>query len=303
VVQYLAYRLWAASCHIHLGRAAVAAGKELWGYCFSLSVWNVAMLMVSGLDLAIVGRVDFKAVPAYAIATGLVAFVAGIQNAVFNVLIPVGAILGAKEDGLQLQRMLLNATKYGVLLLLASSLPLLLGGEFLLRHYVGPELAESTLPLLRLLVIGNLIRLTATPYAALLIATGQQQIMLVTPFVEGSINLGLSIFLGMRIGAMGVAIGTIIGAFIAIMCNLFYNFPRTRLLSVNLKEYVFSGLLFPLSAGIPWFLWRWLGLRLELSTRGIIYFSPLPILACAFIILSILKKDEVVLDKLRRIVG
>jgi O-antigen/teichoic acid export membrane protein len=254
-VQFTAHRKWAASCRIYLGRAALEAAKELWNYCFSLSVWNVAMLMVSGLDLVIVGRLDFKAVPAYAIATGLVAFVAGLQNAVFNVLIPAGAILGAEKDAARLQRMLFNATRYGVLLLLASSLPLLLGGEFLLRHYVGPELAESTLPLLRLLVIGNLIRLTATPYAVLLIATGQQRIVLITPLVEGLTNLLFSVVLGIWIGAKGVAIGTIIGAILAILCNFFYNFPRTRLIPIQISEYLWQGILIPSGPGLPWLAW------------------------------------------------
>ncbi|WP_243295648.1 lipopolysaccharide biosynthesis protein [Geothrix mesophila] len=272
--QYVAHRLWAASCRIHPGRAALTAAKELWEYSFSLSVWNVAMLMVTGLDLVIVGRVDFKAVPAYAIATGLVTFVAGLQNAVFNVLIPAGAVLGAEEDAARLQRMLLNATRYGVLLLLTSSLPLLLGGEFLLRHYVGIELATITLPLLRLLVIGNLIRLTATPYAALLIATGQQRVVLITPFVEGSINLVLSIVLGLRIGAAGVAIGTVIGAMVGIICNLFYNFPRTRLITVDIKIYLIHGLLVPLSIAMPLLFLYWIahGLYIGLQLRLILIF-------------------------------
>jgi O-antigen/teichoic acid export membrane protein len=298
--QYVAYRVWAVSCRIHLGRATLAAAKELWGYCFSLSVWNVAMLMVSGLDLVIVGRVDFKAVPAYAIATGIVAFVAGLQNAVFNVLIPAGAIMGAKEDTVRLQRMLLNATQYGVLLLLASSLPLLLAGDFLLRHYV-PGLAKTTLPFLRLLVIGNLIRLTATPYAVLLIATDQQRIVLVTPFIEGLINLGLSIFLGLRIGAMGVAIGTIAGAIVGILCHLFYNFPRTRLISIKLKEYTFNGLFHPLLAGIPWIFWWWLVNRFEISVKSEIYLSLIPIVTCVIVIFNILEQNGIFHDRTRRI--
>lgn len=282
-VQYIAYRLLAVSCRIHPGRAAIAAAKELWDYCFSLSVWSVAMLMVSGLDLVIVARVDFKAVAAYAVATGIVAFVAGLQNAVFNVLIPAGAILGAEEDTVRLQRMLLNATRYGMLLLLASSLPLLLGGGFLLQHYV-PGLAESTLPLLRLLVIGNLIRLTATPYAVLLIATGQQRIVLITPFVEGVVNLGLSIFLGLRIGAAGVAIGTVVGALVGILCNIFYNFPRTKLIAINTREYLSHGIFRPLIIAVPFLFLNLIRYNFNLGPR---YELIIIILATALFLIAL----------------
>jgi O-antigen/teichoic acid export membrane protein len=275
-VQYGSYRMWASSCRIQLTRVGLKAARELWGYCFSLSVWNVAMLMVSGLDLVIVGRVDFAAVPAYAIATSLVAFVAGLQSAVFNVLIPAGAILGAKDDAARLQRMLLNATRYGLLLLLASSLPFLFGGGFLLRYYVGVRLGTMTLPLLQLLVIANLIRLTATPYGVLLIATGQQRLVLMTPFVEGLVNLSISILLGLVIGAPGVAIGTIIGSIVGVLCNLFYNFPRTKLIVSSVKAYLFQGLLAPASVAIPCVFYAIMG-----------YFIPSGIVQLAFIIITI----------------
>lgn len=252
IIQYLAHRSMANGCHIHHRLANLRAAKELWGFCFSLNVWNVAMLMVSGLDLVIVGRIDFRAVAAYSIAIGLVNFIAGLQNAVFNVLIPAGAVLGAEENATRLQEMLINATRYGVLLLMASSLPLLLGGRPLLDLYLRSSgLAASTLPLLRLLVIGNLIRLTATPYSVLLIGTGQQRILLITPLVEGIVNLSLSIILGLYMGARGVAIGTIMGSIVGISCNLLFNFPRTKMLASDRGRYILQGLLKPLAGAVP----------------------------------------------------
>jgi O-antigen/teichoic acid export membrane protein len=257
-VQFLTHRLCAGSSRIHLRNARIKTAKVLWEYCLSLSVWNVAMLMVTGLDLVIVGRVDFQAVPAYAIATGLVTFVSGLQNAVFSVLIPAGAILGAKEDTLRLQRMFLNATRYGMLLLMVSSLPLLLEGRFLLLHYLGiSALAKTTLPLLQLLVIGNVIRLTATPYAVLLIGTGQQRIALLAPIVEGIVNLSSSIFFGLLIGAPGVAIGTIIGSIAGSLFTLGYNFPRTKWFVISKKDFIFLGLLRPIFGICPFLLIFW----------------------------------------------
>jgi len=251
LLQYFAFRTLARDIKIKVMAACRNAARELWDYCFSLTVWNVAMLMVSGLDLMIVGRVDFRSVPAYGIATSLVALVAGLQNAVFSVLIPAGAILGAKKDEEGLRRMFLRSTRIGVLMLMGSGLPLIFGGGFLIKHYLGAGWVQGTHPLLVLLVIGNMIRLTATPYAVLLIGTGQQRIILLTPLVEGLANLTLSITLGRLMGAPGVAIGTIAGSCIGILCNLFFNFPRTRMIVPGAWEYVKEGFASPVAAMAP----------------------------------------------------
>ena len=45
-----------------------AIGRDLIRYCIGLSVWSFSMLLISGLDVAIVGHFDFIAVGPYAIA-------------------------------------------------------------------------------------------------------------------------------------------------------------------------------------------------------------------------------------------
>jgi O-antigen/teichoic acid export membrane protein len=302
-VQFAAYHLWAGTCHIHIRQATIRETKTLWNYCFSLSVMSIAMLMVSGLDLVIVGRVDFDAVPAYAIATGLVAFMAGLQNAVFNVLIPAGAVLGAAADASGLQRMLLNSTRYGVLLLLASSLPLMLGGHFFLLHYVGPGLTAPTLPLLRLLVVGNFIRLVAAPYSFLLVATGQQQIALVSPIVEGVSNLAISIFLGIHLGAAGVGIGTVVGAILGVLCHLFYSFPKTPLLSLTPWNYVINGIITPLLAGIPWVFWWYFSHKSALLTISMIYYSVLPCMISLFVVYRVVDKEGKAIRRIKKVIN
>ncbi len=253
--QYLVHRRWNGDCDIRPGLAGRSAWADLWDYCFSLTVWSLASLMVSGLSLVIVGRLDFGAVAAFAIASGLVTFISGLQGAVFNVLIPVGAVLQVDTDGDRLRRMLLNSTRYGVLLLLASGLPLFVFGDFLLKYYVGPKWIPQTLPLLQLLVVGNLIRLSAVPYVSLLIGTGQQRLVIASPLLEGFTNLLSSVFLGLRFGARGVAVGTILGAVVGLVFHILYNFPRTDQIPARAGRFVREGLLLPLVPALPWAAW------------------------------------------------
>jgi len=57
------------------------------------------MLLISGLDLSIVGIFDYKMTAYYAIAATLANFVAQAQGAIFSALLPASAVLGARGDG------------------------------------------------------------------------------------------------------------------------------------------------------------------------------------------------------------
>lgn len=284
LIQYAIYSGFAGTIRIRPTLMTRTAARELWDFCLSLSIWNVAMVMVSGLGLVIVGRVDFKLVPSYAIANSLVTFIAGLQNSVFSVLIPASAILSAEKDESRLQALLLNATRLGVLLLMVSSLPFLLEGNFMLRHYVGARLAVTTLPLLQLLVLGNIVRLAATPYAVLLIGTGQQRIILITPLVEGVANLTMSALLGSLIGAPGVAVGTLFGGVVAMICNFFYNFPRTKLIIGNRLHYLSFGLVEPLLCVCPIPIGYGLGRLSGLGSMGNLVLGLVGVMASAVLV-------------------
>ena len=235
----------------HLARPTWGTARELAGYCYSLVVWNLAMVMISGLDIIIVAWLDFRSVGPYTVAAAIVAFMGGAQNALFGVLVPVSAVLGAQNDETRLGTMLVRATRYSVWILLAMGLPLWLAASPLLRAYAGASFGPQTVWLLRVLVLANMIRLTATPYAVILLGTGQQRLMTITPIVEGVVNVTLSILLGLRFGAVGVAWGTVFGATMAIALNLLYNMPRTRSIACDRGLYLRQGLVRPLASAVP----------------------------------------------------
>ena len=63
-----------------------------------------------------------------------------------------------------------------------------------------------------------------------IIATGQQRLTMVSPLAEGICNLASSLVLGSMLGAIGVALGTLIGGCVGIAAQLFYSMPRTNAL-------------------------------------------------------------------------
>jgi O-antigen/teichoic acid export membrane protein len=251
ILQWLMSRDYAPDIRFSPRFVSVSAGRELAGYCASLSVWSFAMLLVSGLDLTLVGAFDFERVAFYAVAAGLVTFVAGLQNAVFSAMMPSAAVLHARGASWELGRMVIDGTRYGMFLLLLTGLPLLLAARPILQIWVGPVYAAQAAILLQVLVVANMMRLCTVPYIVTLVGTGQQRLVVLTPLLEGVTNLSVSVAAGYYWGAMGVAFGTLCGALVGVAGVLFYNVPRTAEIRFSMREYALESLLRPVLCVVP----------------------------------------------------
>jgi O-antigen/teichoic acid export membrane protein len=209
------------------------------------------MLFVTGLDLSLVGYFQFEAVAYYAVAASLIVFLAGLQNALFNVMVPSTAVLHARGDSRELGRLMVSATRYGIFLLLLTGVPLILAARSVLTLWVGPSYAAHGVRILEVLVAANVIRLSAVPYVMALIGTGEQRLVTVTPFLEGVSNLLVSIVAGYMYGAVGVAIGTLVGSLVGVGGNFFYNMRRTAHIAFQVSDYLRDGLLRPAICALP----------------------------------------------------
>jgi O-antigen/teichoic acid export membrane protein len=228
-----------------------STARELADYCFSLSIWSLALLFVTGLDLSIVGFYRFNEVAYYSVAAIIVTFMGGFYNAIISPMLPAAAVLHARGDGRQLGQMVMVATRYGVLLLLVLGLPLIAGAQFILKIWVGPDYAIHAALIAQILIAANIIRLCVTPYVVAMMGSGEQRLVILTPMLEGMANLVCSLIAGRFLGALGVAIGTFIGAIVGLSGMLFYNMRRTTAIQLSVAEYVQSSLLRPCLCAVP----------------------------------------------------
>jgi O-antigen/teichoic acid export membrane protein len=250
-VQYWACRKLALGIHVAATLISKQTAREIFSYCFSLSIWTFAGMLVTGLDITLVGIFDFQSVGYYTIAASLITFIMGLQSALFSTLIPEAAVLSARENAHQLGSMLIASTRYGLCILLLTGLPLVVAAESILTLWVGSTYAAHSAILLQILVIANIIRLALLPYAMMLIGTGQQRLVTVTPLAEGLSNLLVSVIAGATLGAIGVAIGTLVGAIVGVLCHIAINMPRTTGIAVDPARYLKDGLLRPTVCAIP----------------------------------------------------
>ncbi len=252
LTQYLALRRIVPDLRFQRALIRRSTARELSGYCFGLTVMSFAMLLITGLDLLLVGRFEFAAVVPYSVCATMVALITGALSAVVTVIMPRAAMLHAKEESSEMGRLVVSATRLSVLLLVLTGIPILVYAGPILRLWIGTQYVAKGVPLLAILISANIIRLIGLPYATVLVAAGQQNYIKISPLSEGLANFVASLVLGWLLGAVGVALGTLLGSFVSIATHLFYSMPRTQpAIALSRRSLAFSGVLVPLLCTSP----------------------------------------------------
>jgi len=253
-----------------------ATTVELIRYCSTLSVWSFGMLLVSGLDVTIVGLFDFKAVGAYSIAATLIMFFTGLNSAAFSAMLAPVAVLQARQEFDRISRLVIVTTRLNSYLSMAAVVVTYLFGEELVRVWVGPAYLAITLPVLKILLIAQAVRLVGSAYGTALVAMGLQRYGLVPVLAEGVLNLLFSVLGMILIGPAGVAWATLGAASVALCITISVVMPRVKEFSVNGRIFVREGILTPLLPFIPVCVWTLCRGSHEIRSRASGVFSALP---------------------------
>jgi O-antigen/teichoic acid export membrane protein len=226
-----------------------------------LSLWGLATLLVSGLDILIVGHYDYRNTGFYAVASSVTNFMLLVIGSIFGPVLPAISSLQAGSTPSQIGDLLVRVTRYCTLLLCLFGSTLLFAAYPLLSLWVGHNYAVRSALYLEILVLGNVVRQLTYPYALVVVATGRQHLATIAAIAEAMVNIVVSVLLVKRIGAVGVAIGTLIGAFISLGMHLTVSMHYTQsTILIRRSRYALQGLLRPLLSLTPSFLlypfWR-----------------------------------------------
>jgi O-antigen/teichoic acid export membrane protein len=226
-----------------------------------LAVWTFSGLFVSGLDTVLVGRFDFQNTGFYAIAVTATNLLIYVVGSVLVPLVPAVSALQTTGTPAQIGDITIRVSRYCALILCALGLPLIVAAFPLLSLWVGHDYALKSVIFLQVLVFANFVRQLGYPYSLIVIATGKQHLATIAGVSEAVINLVVSIWLANKIGALGVALGTVIGAFVSVVLHLTVSMNLTRsAISLSAADFLRQGLLRPLTCVLPFLLllplWR-----------------------------------------------
>jgi len=246
IALYLALRRLAPDIHFKPAMVRRSTAYELSSYCFGLIVFSFGMLLVTGFDLLLVGRFQFSQIIPFSVSASMIVLISGVLYAIINVIMPHSAALHAGRKAVELGKLVISTTRVSTLLLILTGIPILIYAGPILRLWIGQRYVLSGTPILVILVVANIVRLIGLPYSVVLVAAGQQRYIKVTPLAEGFSNLAASVVLGLKFGAIGVALGTLLGSFVSIGAHLFYSMAQTKkAIAFSRREFILSGVLFP----------------------------------------------------------
>lgn len=228
-----------------------AALREFLNFCYALFATHIGSLLITGMDIPIVAAFDFHSAGYYAVAATLSTMLSVPQAAVVTTLIPVAAEIGTSGTPARMGEMVLKTTRYAAAILCLITLPLIIGMSPFLHLWVGADYARHTLLIALILVIAQFVRLTLLPYAAIGFAEGQQNRMLISPLGEGVVNLICSLIGAKFLGAVGVALGTLVGACAGVLLHFFNSMPRTDSMSFMRRSLAGVGILRPILYCLP----------------------------------------------------
>jgi O-antigen/teichoic acid export membrane protein len=221
-------------------------------YGGALSISTVAMLFVSGLDMAIVGHFDYDNTAYYGTATAVANFMLLIIGSLFNPLVPAVSSLHAASSPRQMGSMVVTATRLCALIICLVGLPIAVGAYPLLKLWVGHTYAIRSAAFLQVLVLGTAIRQLGLPYALVVVATGKQHLASIAAVAEAGVNFFVSIYLAQRMGAIGVAIGTVVGALVSVGVHLAISMKLTiPTISLSRRQFALEGIARPSICLIP----------------------------------------------------
>jgi len=230
------------------GESAIKLAK----YGSVLTIFGLAMFFISGLDTVIVGHYQYKETGAYAIGAAAANFMGALVSSIFGPLIPAVSSMQAGSTPTRIGELCTRTTRDCTLLLSLFGLPLVFGAYPLLSLWVGKKYALQSALYLEILVLGNVVRQLGFPYILCVVATGKQHMAIFAAISEATVNVLISIWLVQKIGATGVAFGTLVGAFVSLTVHFLVSIPRTQsAILIDRPRFLLQGLLRPFAVIVP----------------------------------------------------
>ena len=235
------WRIKAGHEFLYFSRHAVTADtmKLIYGYSVYSFIIAIALKLLFYTDSLVIGSlIGVSEVTFYAIPSTLLDYLEKFVWAMIAVLIPVisaNEAVGEEQGNVNLY---VEGTRCSLLVSMPVVISLYFYGGDFIRLWMGPEIGERSLWVLRLLLIGFGLATSQLIAHGILKGISRHKALAVILAVEALTNLVMSVSLAKPYGIEGVAFGTMVPLILASLAIIVYT---CRLLQLNLWSYLFRG--------------------------------------------------------------
>ena len=224
--------------------------KTLYNYSVHVVINNIGQKAIFYTDALVIGIfLSASAVTFYAIAGNLIEYLRRLILITNTVLNPLVSELEATNDPDSIRNVLIQGSRFSVLLALPISIVYLIMGREFISLWMGAEYAVSSTDVLVILTACVLFACPSMTISSVLYGISRHDIIAKLRILEASANLLLSVVLVQTMGIVGVALGTAI-PHILIMGIALPLFVR-RTLNFSVFDYVLNIYIRPLVASTP----------------------------------------------------
>ena len=180
-------------------------------YTFLATIGDIFRFQVDSVVIA--AFIGLVAVTHYRVASVFMRYYIDIVMAIVGIVQPIMGRLYGAQDSESLEKVLFFATRISLCVSSFIGFGLIFWGKPFINRWMGPRFQDAYWPLVAL-SFAVMLDVGQSPSIALLYATFKHRFYTYLNCGEGLINLAFSILLVKPLGVLGVALGTLIAAFI-----------------------------------------------------------------------------------------
>jgi len=246
---------------------AMSALKRIWGYGIYAFLLDVTSIISRNVHALIIGySMPISSLAGYNISVRLASIVERAYWPLADVFIPLASEIDALKSRENLRKLMLEGTKFSLLLVVPFSLVLFFSGKTIISLWVGEEYS-SYASILYVLLLVSLVETLQSTSSDILRGTGHLRYKAIVGIGLAITVIALSAVLMQYHGLLGVALGVLSAN---IVFQIFFLLPYTcKLISLPLRELMIVAVLPPLIPVVPTLLAVWLAKHyLVLSGMG-----------------------------------
>ena len=218
------------------------SAKLIYSYSVYSFIIAISLKLLFYTDAVVIGIfLDASEVTFYAIPSSLLDHLEKVVWAMIAVLIPVISASEAIGEGEKNAGYYITGTQFSLLISMPFVISLYFFGDDFIRLWMGQEIGDRSLWVLRLLLIGFSLAFSQLIAQGILKGISKHKVLSYILSIEAFVNVVLSIVLVKPFGIEGVAFGTMLPLIVASLIIIVYTCRVLNLQVVNYMARAYSG--------------------------------------------------------------